>query len=134
VSPRFGQVRVFRNVLERKDKSLFIVSPVRLPPELLKAPAAKVRQDFFKEIAADEFNVKVKEEKNIKLGTMAGKEYYMEGRGLVVRARVYGTGALVFRVTVAGTKEQVNSKDAEIFFDSFKRTPKTGVGDKKDKK
>lgn len=134
VSRQFGQIRIFRTVLDRKDKSAFIVSLVRLPAALLKAPA-KDRQDFFKEILCDEFNATVKEEKNIRLGTMAGKEFHLEGRrNLAIRARVYGTGTQVFRVLVVGTKEQVNSKDAETFFDSFKRTPKTGENDKKSKK
>jgi hypothetical protein len=132
VSPRFGQIRIFRAVLERKDKSLFATSQIILPPKLLKEPA-KVRQDFFRDVCLDEFKGKIIEEKKAKLGTMAGKEYIIEIPRGKVRFFLYGTGSQVFRVLVVGTKEQVDSKDAETFFNSFKRTPKTGGSDKKDK-
>ncbi|HTU92779.1 MAG TPA: hypothetical protein VMF69_22045 [Gemmataceae bacterium] len=131
VLPRFGQIRVFRNVLERKDTSLFAVSQVRLPPKFFRS-TAKARQDFFVAVACNEFNAQIKEQKNIKLGTMAGKEFLLAGRGNMVRTRIYETGAQVFRVTMVGTKKQVSSEEAETFFTSFKRASKTSA-DKKDK-
>jgi hypothetical protein len=95
---------------------------VNLPPTLVKE-TPKVRQDFFRESFLEEFNAKLVEEKNCKLGTMSGKEYLATTPKGMARYRLFGTGVQMFRVAVAGTKEQVESKDAELFFDSFKRTP-----------
>jgi hypothetical protein len=132
VSRKFGQMRFFRTVLQRKDKSLFIASQIILPPQLVKAPP-KVRQDLFRDLAIDEFKGKLVEEKKAKLGTMAGKEYLIKTPRGEMRFFLYGTGVQMFRLVVVGTKEQVESKDAETFFNSFKRTPKTDNPDKKNK-
>ena len=47
----------------------------------------------------------------------------------MARYRLLGTGVRIYRMAVVGTKDQVQSADADTFFDSFKRTP----ADKKDK-
>ncbi|HEY7427972.1 MAG TPA: hypothetical protein VH682_27310 [Gemmataceae bacterium] len=129
VSPKFGQIRIFRAHLERKDGSLFGTSQIILPPKLLKANA-KVRQDFFRDVCLEEFRGKVVEEKKAKLGTMAGKEYLIKTPGGMARFGLYGTGSQTFRVLIVGSKDQVQSKDADTFFTSFKRTPKTTPKDK----
>jgi hypothetical protein len=119
---KYGQVRVFRSVCQRKDGMLFAAGQINLPPKLVKE-SPKVRQEFFRESFLEEFDAKLVEEKNVKLGTMAGKEYVAKTPKGMARLRLYGTGVQMFRVLVAGTKEQVESKDTDIFFDSFKRTP-----------
>jgi hypothetical protein len=119
-----GQVRVFRTVLERNDGSLLAAGQIILPPGLTNAPL-KVRQDFFRDMALEEFNGKLVEEKKTKLGIFTGKEYLIKTPKGMARYRVLGTGVQVFRLIFVGTKEQLESKDAAIFFDSFKRTPQT---------
>jgi hypothetical protein len=130
VSPDFGQIRIFRAELERKDGSLFVTGQINIPPKLTKANV-KVRQDFFRDICLDEFKGKVVEEKKVKLGTMPGKEYLIGTRKGMVRFRLLGSGVQMYRILVVGTKEQVQSKDAEAFFSSFKR--KSKIAPKKDK-
>jgi len=119
---KFGQIRVFRSVVERKDGMLFAAGQINLPPTLVKE-SPKVRQEFFRESFLDEFNGKLVEEKNVKLGTMAGKEYLATTPKGLARYRLFGTGVQMFRVLVVGTKEQVESKDTDTFFESFRRTP-----------
>lgn len=119
---KYGQIRVFRSVCQRKDGMLFAAGQINLPPTLVKEPP-KVRQDFFREAFLEEFNAKLVEEKNVKLGTMSGKEYVATTPKGLARHRLFGTGVQMFRVVVTGTKEQVESKDTDIFFESFKRTP-----------
>jgi len=119
---KFGQIRVFRSVCERKDGMLFAAGQINLPPMLVKE-SPKVRQDFFRDSFLDEFNGKLVEEKSVKLGTMAGKEYLATTPKGMARYRLYGTGVQMFRILVTGTKAQVESKDTDTFFDSFKRTP-----------
>jgi hypothetical protein len=78
----------------------------------------------------DEVKGKLVEEKNVKLGILTGKEYTAKTANGMARYRIYGTGVLLFRVLAVGTKDQVEGKDAEIFFESFTRTPPK---EKKDK-
>jgi hypothetical protein len=126
----YGQIRVFRTNCERKDGTLFITGQVNLPPKLTKA-TLKVRQNFFRDSFLEEVDGKVTEEKNIKLGTMNGKEYVIKTPKGMARYRLIGTGVQIFRAAIVGSKEVVTGKDADTFFDSFQRTPPKE--DKKDK-
>ena len=101
-------------------------SQIILPPKLVKAPP-KVRQDFFRDAFLKEFDGKLVEEKKAKLGTMAGKDYLVETPKGMARYLLLGTGVQIYRVAFIGTKEQLDSKDAQTFFDSFKRTPQTAT-------
>lgn len=122
VSPKFGQIRVFRSVCQRKDGMLFAAGQINLPPKLVKE-RPKVRQDLLRDLFLEEVGGKLVEEKNVKLDTMAGKEYLAKTPDGLARYRLFGTGVQMFRVLVVGTKEQVESKDTDLFFESFKRTP-----------
>jgi hypothetical protein len=62
VSPRFGQIRIFRTVCTRKDGSLLAAGQIILPPGLTKGPP-KVRQDFLRDMFLEEFKGKLVEEK-----------------------------------------------------------------------
>lgn len=121
VVPKAGQIRVFRAVLERKDGSLYATSEIRLPPTLAKGQP-KERQDLLRDLCLEEFKGKLVEEKKVSLGTMAGREYLIKTPKGMLRFRLLGTGVLIYRQILAGTKAQVESKAAEMFFDSFTRT------------
>jgi hypothetical protein len=117
---KYGQVRVFRTVCETEAGPLLAAGQIRLPPKLTKAPL-KVRQDFFRDSFLDELRARLVEEKKVKLGTLNGKEYLARTAGGMARMRLYGTGVMMFRVAVVGSKAQVESKEAELFFGSFRR-------------
>lgn len=125
---KYGQIRVFRTECQPKGGPLYAAGEILLPPDLTKAPI-KVRQEFFRDLFLDEVKGKLVEEKKASLGTMAGKEYLVETPDGMARYRLLGTGVRIYRMAVVGTKDQVQSADADTFFDSFKRTP----ADKKDK-
>ena len=114
VSKDFGQIRIYRSVLQRKDGSLLATSQILLPPKLVKAPP-KVRQDFFRDMFLKEFDGKLVEEKKTKLGTMAGREYLVKTSKGMARYVVLGTGVQIFRVAFVGTKDQLESKDTQTF-------------------
>jgi hypothetical protein len=124
-----GQVRIFRDVVERKDGTIFAVGQINLPPALVKAQP-KVRQDALRDMFLDEVNGKLMEEKKVSLGTMSGKEYLIKTPTGMARFRLFGTGVQMFRVAVIGTKDQVEAKDVDAFFDSFKRTPRAKTSEK----
>jgi hypothetical protein len=132
VAPKYGQVRIYRTYCRRKDGSVFLASQVQLPPQLTKAPP-KVRQDFFRDMFLDDVGGKLVEEKPAMLGTMAGREYLAKTQSGMARYRLYGTGVQMFRLIAVGTKEQVESKDTEMFFESLKRTPPPAAPEKIDK-
>ena len=108
-------------MFERNNGSLFITSEIRLPPALGMGPA-KGRHDLLRDLCLDEFDGKLLEEKQIKLGTMGGREYLIKTPKGRLRFRLLGTGVLIYRQVVVGTKEQVESKDTDTFMDSFQRT------------
>lgn len=120
VAPTFGQIRVFRSVTRGKDGTVFGAGQIILPPKLIKE-TPKVRQDFFRDNFLDEVNGKLVEEKNIKLDTMPGKEYVVKTPTGMARYRLYGTGVMIFRTLVIGSKAKVEGQEAEMFFSSFKR-------------
>ena len=65
---------------------------------------------------------KIVSEKEYPFGKTKGTEYMIEmPKGQMARYRLL-VGVLVFRSAVIGTKEQVASKDADIFPESFKLT------------
>jgi hypothetical protein len=122
IAKKYGQIRVYRTVAVRKDGSVFAAGHIQVPPGLTTA-AAKERQDFFRDAFLEEVNGTLLEEKKITLGTMPGREYLAKTPTGQARYRLLGTGVQIFRTLVIGTKEQVESKEAEAFLDSFKRTP-----------
>ena len=127
------QIRVSRATVQAKNGLLFGTSQIIIPPNFAKD---KVKERFatYREWCLDELNGKLIEEKNVKLDTMVGKEFVIEAKnGDMARYRVFGAGVQIFRAVVIGTKQQVESKDADTFFDSFRRTPPKTI-DPKDKK
>jgi hypothetical protein len=128
----YGQIRIFRTVLERKDGSVLAAGQIILPPKLVKAPP-KARQDFFRDMALEELDGKLLQEKKAELRfkvgeqnvVMAGKEYLIRTPKGMARYQVLGTGVQIFRLLFVGGKQQLESTEAETFFNSFKRTPQT---------
>jgi predicted Zn finger-like uncharacterized protein len=120
------QIRIWRTVCELKDGTIFAGGEITLPPTLVRA-TPKVRQDLFRDLFLEEVGGKLVEEKKANLDTMAGKEYLVETRTGLARYRLIGTGVKIFRILVIGTKEKVQSKDAEFFMESFKRKPPAGA-------
>lgn len=127
-----GQIRIYRTVITSKDGAVYGAGQIQLPPELTKA-TLKTRQDFFRDLFLDEVNGKLLEEKSIKIGIMAGKEYLAQTPDGLARMQLIGPGVQVYRVIAIGTKEQIKSKDTEAFFDTFVCRENRKKDDKKDK-
>lgn len=106
--------------LDRKDKSIFIASRLTVPADLLKSSKPNERQAMYRDHFISAVKGKLIEQKEVAIGKVKGTEYMIETPKGFARFRLYGTSSIVYRVAIIGTKEQVNSKDAETFFDSFK--------------
>jgi hypothetical protein len=124
VDPQFGQIRIFRSLCECPDGSLMATSQIILPPKLVKAPP-KVRQNLFRDMFLKEVDGTLVEEKKTMLGTMAGRDYVLDTPKGAARFIMLGTGVQIFRVAFVGKKDQLDAKDTQTFFDSFKRTPQS---------
>jgi hypothetical protein len=115
-----GQIRVFRTVYHPKGGLLLAAGQIILPPKLAQTPP-KLRQNVFRDVFLEEFKGKLVEEKQAKLDRMNGKEYLAETPDGLARFRLLGMKAVMFRVVAVGTKEQIESKEVDDFFNSFKR-------------
>jgi hypothetical protein len=106
---------------DRKDKSVFIAARLVAPTDLLKGSNVLQRYKMYRDIFADELNGKVSSEKQIvKDKKLIGMEYALKTPKGMARMRIYGASTIAYRAAVIGTDQQVNSKDAETFLDSFK--------------
>jgi hypothetical protein len=64
---------------------------------------------------------KLLNEKDVKTGDLAGREFQVDAPGLgVYRARMFIVGDRLYQLVVAGPKDIAQSKDADKFLDSFK--------------
>jgi len=73
---------------------------------------------------------KVASDQEIKLGKYPGREVQIiHGEdGLIMRTRLFLVGQRFYQLLVVGTKEEVTSKDADKFLDSFRLTD-SGISD-----
>jgi hypothetical protein len=106
---------------DRKDESVFIAARLVVPTDLLKGSNVLQRYKMFRDIFAEEMNGKVTSEKEIvKDKKLIGMEYAVKTPKGMARMRIYGASTIAYRAAVIGTNQQVNSKDADTFLDSFK--------------
>ena len=119
-----GQIRSFVSALERKDGAVYVVAQLNLPPKLAINSTPKIRSDFLRDMALEEFEGKVIEDKRPEMPGLPGaREILIQTKNekTLVRMRIGGPGTQIYRLIVIGTKDQVNSKDAEAFYDCFRR-------------
>jgi hypothetical protein len=123
--------------LEGKKGPTYEAAAILISPymgEITKLKAAE-RVDLIRDWWVEDSKGKVSDEKDIKQGRVPGKEFVIETKEVVSRHRVYSFADRFFAVSVSGTKEQVTSKDATTFLDSYRIPEKyRGPADKeKDK-
>jgi hypothetical protein len=87
-------------------------------PELAQALIEVTRDVYVKELKG-----KIIDENDIKLGDRKGKEYQIQiDTKRSARLRVFAIGTFIHSFAIVGTNEQVKSKDADTFLDSFRIT------------
>jgi hypothetical protein len=100
------------------------VSWVELPAEV-KPPASEARLDAIRDRLALRLQGRVVQEKKVRLGKKdPGRDILLDlgpSRGRL-RTRVFLAGGRLYQVTVQGSKEAVESPQAEKVFDSFTLT------------
>jgi hypothetical protein len=79
----------------------------------------RVRIDWLRDLLVKIDRGKISGEKILELGRLEGREFVIESTMTVKRYRVYIVQNQFFCVFIEGTKEHVQSKDANIFFDSL---------------
>jgi regulation of enolase protein 1 (concanavalin A-like superfamily) len=106
--------------IDVKGGLTYTAENIILPLDFVRQIKPTERMDMFRDLFVDEAKGKVDEEKEIKLGTLTGKEYLVTTGQGKERLRLFLVGSRVLRVTVNGTKEQVESTEANVFLDSFR--------------
>ncbi|MCE9561100.1 MAG: hypothetical protein K8U57_03500, partial [Planctomycetes bacterium] len=105
--------------------------PAGLFPTLAEKQAMgeSMRDLFLKEVKG-----KVADEKEVKLGIHTGKEYQITINDKTsARVRVFVTGRILHQFGIVGTKEQVEGKDADTFFESYRMPHEADAEKAKDK-
>jgi hypothetical protein len=118
-----------------KDGTKFNAGSAGIPAALLRDIPLDKRFDTFSDSFIKSLNGKSSEESDIKQGSIPGKRYQIEGGNGAIRMDLYmNAGWIMFALVDAKTKDDLDSKEAKAFFDSFKLTqPENKDDPKKDK-
>jgi hypothetical protein len=119
--------------LEADDGTTYAASVLLISPRDLSKIPMKQRIEIVRDAFLNEIKGTIADEKDIKHGRVAGKEYAIETRKGMARLRVFAVGGRVYRASIAGTKEQVQSKDADTFLALFKLPEKAAAAPAKEK-
>jgi hypothetical protein len=103
---------------------------VRPPPPVgggFPSPAAQqAMTEAMRDVFLKEVKGKVADEKEVKFGEHKGKEYEITiSDNSCARVRVFVTGRLLHQFGIVGTKEQVQGRDADTFFESYRMPQET---------
>jgi hypothetical protein len=116
--------------LEMNGGPTFNAGTVRVPPTLLRKIPIQERIEIFRDGFVKEVQGTIEKEKEIKQGRLTGREYLIMTGKSPARLRLFAFGSRIYRVMVLGTKEQVDSKDAETFLNSYQLPAAATVGTK----
>jgi hypothetical protein len=117
---RGQRIKVNLVQVETRGGLTYGASTLRLPPAMTRKVPIGQRIEISRDAFLEEVKGKVNDEKDINQGRVPGKEYMIQtGRGLA-KLRVFALGGFIYRVSVVGSKAQVESKDAETFLESYK--------------
>jgi hypothetical protein len=114
--------RVKANIVQvqSNDGVTFAASTILMPLAVTRKVPMAERLEILRDVYLEEVKGKVAKENDIKQGRVAGKEYIIETAKGMAKLQVYALGGRLYRASVAGSKEQVDSKDAKTFLDSYK--------------
>jgi len=108
-----------------KDGTSFVGGSIGIPAVAMRDLPAEKRFDVLRDALLKPMNGKAVEEKEIKQDPVPGKEYQIDLPKGKARLQLYTVaGFVVYGLVEGKTKEQVNSKEADEFFQSLKLTDK----------
>ncbi len=119
--------------LQANDGPTYSAATLRISSTAFMRVRMNERVEMMRDFFLDEFKGKVTKESDLKQGRVPGKDYLIETekKGLI-RLHVYVAGAIIYEAHVQGTKEQLESKDAKTFLDSY-RLPERATNPMADK-
>ncbi len=104
----------------------FTAGSIAMPAEVIRQIPPEKRFQVISEALIKPLKGKLLEGKEVKQGPVPGKDYPFECPAGRARMQVYLSGNWVLYAIVEGkSKEEVNSKEAEAFFASFKLSRQT---------
>jgi hypothetical protein len=112
-----GQLNVTLVIADGRKDSNFVVSFTDYPEADLKKGAVKKRLDQARDGAVSSAGGKIKEERDVKLKTHAGRHLVIEKDGdVIARMRLFLVDRRLYQVMVLG---DAPAKDVETFLSSF---------------
>jgi hypothetical protein len=110
------------NVLQVEPKGgpTYSAATVLMSPRVARSMPPHERIESLRDAFVDDAKGTVKDTKDINQGRVAGKEYTVETAAGTMRLRLYAAGGRLYVASVKGSQEQVTSKDANAFLDSYK--------------
>ncbi len=108
-----------------KDGTTFVGGSIGIPAVVIRTIPADQRFDVLRDALVKSLKGKVTQEKDIKYDPVPGKEYQIDLPKGAARMQIYTVaGWVVYAVVEGKTKEQVNSAQANGFYNSLKLTDK----------
>jgi S1-C subfamily serine protease len=80
-------------------------------------------EELIRDLVTGEIRGRVATERDVKVGTIPGKEYRIESGRLVVRVRVFVAGNWILLLQAVGTREMVDSEGVRTFLNSCRISP-----------
>jgi hypothetical protein len=118
-----------------KDGTKFNAGSAGIPVAYLRGLQLDQRFELFSDSFIKSLDGKVTDESDIKQGSIPGKRYQIKGGNGVIRMDLYlYAGWVMFALVDGKTKDDLESKEAKAFFDSFKLTPPDDETKKDDSK
>jgi hypothetical protein len=105
-----------------KDKTTYAGSSIGIPAVAMREIQADKRFDIIRDAFAEGIKGKVTEEKDVEKDGIPGREFMLTLPKSTARCQIFTIAGWVVAVVVEGRKENVNSKDADAFFESLKMT------------
>ncbi len=107
------------------DGTSFLGASIGIPAVVMRELPAEKRFDVLRDALMKSLNGKVTAEKDIKQDPVVGKEYQIELPKGAARMQLYTiAGWVVYAIVQGPSKEQVNGKQADAFYNSLKLTDK----------
>ena len=97
----------------------FSVEKVTLPLTFARTKRRNL-EDMFRDMLVSELRGTVKEESDVKLGPITGREYVIQTGQSVAKLRIFVAGTRVFLVHAQGTKAQVDDEMTMTFLNSVR--------------
>jgi hypothetical protein len=107
------------------DKTNFAAASLGVPANIMSQIPVELRFETFRDVFAKQLNGQLVDEKDLKQGNIAGKEYTIQKQAGLFRMQMYLVGGFVlYAIVDANVADAATNPQAEAFFASFRLSDK----------